>query len=205
MTNDHTCTSSGRRLTTTLTISWVAAPALSILAKKPYMGAKELQTTLQDTHSCTIHYETLWNGKERALAQLYGTWEESFQLLFSWREAVLEKMTNSVIEIEIHEDDDGNLFFRRFFCAFGPCLEGFHEGCMTYLCVDSTMLNGRWNGHLPSVTSVDGHIWMYHLAFGFFESESESKDSYRRASYFCYKFRCLQRVDNGCGRSLPSC
>jgi hypothetical protein len=42
MTNDHTCTSSGRRLTTTLTISWVAAPALSILAKKPYMGAKEL-------------------------------------------------------------------------------------------------------------------------------------------------------------------
>jgi hypothetical protein len=99
----------------------------------------------------------VWKEKERALAQLYGTWEESFQLLFRWREAVLEKMPDSVVEIEIHEDDDGNLFFGRFFCAFGPCLEGFHEDCMSYLSVDSTVLNGRWNRHLPTVTSVDVH------------------------------------------------
>jgi hypothetical protein len=47
----------------------------------------------------------VWKRKERALAQLYETWEESFKLLFSWREALLEKMTYSVIEIEIHEDE----------------------------------------------------------------------------------------------------
>jgi hypothetical protein len=111
MNNEHNCTSSDRRLTTTSTTSWVAALALPILVKKAYMGTKELKTTLQDTHSCTIHYETVSKGKERALAQLYGTWEESFNLLFSWREAVLEKMPDSVIEIEIHEDDDDNLFF----------------------------------------------------------------------------------------------
>jgi hypothetical protein len=167
MTNEHNCTSSGRRLTTTPTTSWVAALALPILAKKPYMGAKKLQTTLQDTHSCIIHYETVWKGKERALAQLYGTWEESFQLLFRWWETVLEKMPDSVIEIEIHEDDDGNLFFGRLFCAFGHCLERFHEGCQPYLSVDSTALNGRWNMHLPAITSMDGHNWMYPLAFGF--------------------------------------
>jgi hypothetical protein len=32
------------------TSSWVASLALPILMKKPHMGAKELQTTLQDTH-----------------------------------------------------------------------------------------------------------------------------------------------------------
>jgi hypothetical protein len=82
-------------------------------------------------------------GKEKALSLLYGTWEESFQLLFSWKEDVLEKMPDSVIEIELVADDDGNLFFRRLFCAFGPCLQGFREDCMPYLSVDSIAFNGR--------------------------------------------------------------
>jgi hypothetical protein len=109
MNNEHNCTCSGKRLTTTPTTSWIAALALPILIKKSYIGAKELQTTLQDTHSYTIHYETVWKRKEKALTQLYETWKESFKLLFSWRVAVLEKMPDSVIEI--HEDDDDNLFF----------------------------------------------------------------------------------------------
>jgi hypothetical protein len=110
----------------------------------------------------------VWKGKEKAFSMLYGTWEESFQLIFSWKEAVLNKMPDSVIEIELVMNDDGKLFFRRFFCAFGPCLQGFREGCRTYLSVDSTVLNGRWNGHWSSITSVDGHNWMYPIAFGFF-------------------------------------
>jgi hypothetical protein len=89
MTNEHNYTSSGRRLTTTPTTSWVVALPLPILIKKSYMGAKELQTTLPDTHSCTNHYETMWKEKERVIAQLYGTWEECFHLLFSWRGVVL--------------------------------------------------------------------------------------------------------------------
>jgi hypothetical protein len=104
---------------------------------------------------------------------LYGTWEQSFQLLFSWKEAVSEKMPDSIVEIELVTDDDGKLFFRRFFCSFGPCLQDFCEGCRPYLSVDTTALNGRWNGHLPYVTGVDGHNWMYPIAFGFFEGESK--------------------------------
>jgi hypothetical protein len=36
---------------------------------------------------------------------------------------------------------------------------------MPYLSVDSTSLNGRRNGQLHSVTSVDNHNWMYPIAF----------------------------------------
>jgi hypothetical protein len=46
MTNEHTCTSSGRRKTSTPTGSWVACQVLPILTKKVHMGAKELQMTL---------------------------------------------------------------------------------------------------------------------------------------------------------------
>jgi hypothetical protein len=81
-------------------------------------------------------------------------------------------MPDSVIEIDLHEEED-QLMFRRFFCALGPCLEGFREGCRPYLTINSTALNGRWNGHLPSATSVDDHNWMFSVAFDFFEYETK--------------------------------
>lgn len=168
----HTCTSSGRKKTTTPSSAWVAAKALSILMKKPQMGAKELQTILQDRFTCAISYDTIWKGKEKALRELFESWEESFQLLFSWKEAVLQKSPDSVIEIDLRVEDD-KLFFSKFFCAFGPCISGFKEGCRPYLSVDSTALNGIWDGHLASATSVDGLNWMYPVAFGFFSSETE--------------------------------
>jgi hypothetical protein len=142
LNDEHHCTSSARRKTTTPTSAWVASLVLPILKKKSFMGAKELQTILQDTHNCIIHYETVWKGKEKALGQLYGTWEDNFQLLFRWRAAVLEKMSDSVIEIDLNEEE-GKLYFRRFFYALGPCLQGFRKGCRPYLSVDSTALNGR--------------------------------------------------------------
>jgi hypothetical protein len=48
----------------------------------------------------------------------------------------------------------------------------FRDGCIPYLSVDSTALNGRWNRHLASATGVDGHNWMYPISFGFFQSQT---------------------------------
>lgn len=61
-----------------------------------------------------IAYLTLWRGREKALIQLYGSWEESFQLLFSWKEAVMEKMLGSVVEIDVRVED-GKAYFNRGF------------------------------------------------------------------------------------------
>jgi hypothetical protein len=80
-------------------------------------------------------------------------------------------MPDSVIEIDVILED-GKYYFSRFFCAFGPCISGFRDGCRPYLSVDSTTLNGRWNGHLASATGVDGHNWMYPVCFGFFQAET---------------------------------
>src|SRR5438132_9549389 len=69
---------------------------------------------------------------------------------------------------------DGRVYFHKFFCALKPCVDGFLEGCRPYLSIDSTALNGRWNGHLAAATGVDGNNWMYPVAFGFFDSETEA-------------------------------
>jgi hypothetical protein len=66
-----------------------------------------------------------------------------------------------------------NAYFHRFFCALGPCIEGFRSGCRPCLGVDATTLNTRWNGHLASATSVVGHNWIYPVAYGFVDSETE--------------------------------
>jgi hypothetical protein len=97
----HTCTSSCKRKTTTPSSGWVAFHAITLLMKKPRMGAKELQDTLQGFHNVTIGYDTIWKGKEKALKELFGSWEESFKLLFSWKEVVLSKAPNSIIEIDV--------------------------------------------------------------------------------------------------------
>jgi hypothetical protein len=52
------------------------------------LGAEELQIVLQEQHNCTIAYDTVWKGKEKAPTELYGTWEDNFKLLFRWKEAV---------------------------------------------------------------------------------------------------------------------
>jgi hypothetical protein len=41
--------------------------------KKPQIGAKELQDTLQGFHSVTIGYDIVWKGKEKALKELFGS------------------------------------------------------------------------------------------------------------------------------------
>jgi hypothetical protein len=44
--DDHECTSSGRRRTSTPTSTWVSYKALPILISEPELGAKELQKRL---------------------------------------------------------------------------------------------------------------------------------------------------------------
>jgi hypothetical protein len=172
MLNDvHTCTSSGRRRTSTPTSSWVAFKALPILMSEPNLGARKLQKRLQDKYNVTIGYDTTWKGKEKTLADMYGTWEENFQELLNWKATVMEKSPDSVIELDVHMVG-GKMYFQRFFCALAPCTQGFREGCRPYLSVDSTALNGRWNGQLASAIGVDGHNWMYPIAFGFFDSDT---------------------------------
>jgi hypothetical protein len=90
-----------------------------------------------------------------------------------WKAEVLKRCPGSVVEIDVL-DVDGQVYFNHFFYALKPCIDGFLEGCRPYLSIDSTTINGRWNGHLAAVVGVDGHNWMYPLAYGFIASETEN-------------------------------
>ena len=62
----------------------------------------------------------------------------------------------SILEIDIEIVDD-KVHFKRFFCCFKAAIVGFRNGCRPYISIDSTALNGFWNGHLPVAQALDGH------------------------------------------------
>ena len=172
LVDKHDCISTSRIKTTTASKSWVAAKVVPILIKDEKMGAKQLQRKLEDDYNITVGYDIVWKGREMALKQIYGSWEESFHTLYSWKAEIEKVSPGSVVEIDT-EVVQGRVYFRRFFCALAPCIEGFKAGCRPYLSIDGTALNGRWNGHLASATGIDGNNWMYPIAFGFIDSETE--------------------------------
>jgi hypothetical protein len=70
------------------------------------LGAKKLQKRLQEKFNVIIWYHTVWKGKEKAMAELYGTWEGNFQQLLRWKAAVMEVSPDSVIEVDCHMDGE---------------------------------------------------------------------------------------------------
>ena len=75
---EHTCASTCRVKTKTTTFHWVAEKAIPFLKKDPNMGAKKLQEELEDKYNVTLGYSTVWAGRQKAIDQIFGSWEESF-------------------------------------------------------------------------------------------------------------------------------
>jgi transposase-like protein len=64
-------------------------------------------------------------------------------------------------------------FFKRVFVCFEACHWGFLEGCRRYLSIDATFLTRRFKGQLVAACAVDGHNFVFPVAYGVLETESE--------------------------------
>ena len=87
-----------------------------------------------------------------------------------------------------------------------PCVGGFLRSCRPYLAVDSTFLNGRYRGQLCVACAVDGHNWMYLVAVGLIDSESNEnwvwfiemlKEAIGTPVGLTFNTNCGQAVTNG--------
>ena len=99
------------------------------------------------------------------------------------------------------------------FFTLKPCVDGFLRGCRPYLAVDSIFLTQRFRGQLCIACVVDGHNWMYPVAVGVIDSETNEnwvwfmerlKEAIGTPEGLTFCIDCGQAVMNGVSEVFPN-
>ena len=133
--------------------------------------ATKLQRRLKVAHKIMVPYKRVYKGKNLAVDKIYGPWGKSFDNLYRLKAQLEESSVESFLVIDNHTINN-KIRFNRLFFALKPCVDGFLRGCRPYLAVDSTFLTGRFRGQLCIACAVDGHNWIYPVAVGVIDSET---------------------------------
>ncbi|WVZ52457.1 LOW QUALITY PROTEIN: hypothetical protein U9M48_003511 [Paspalum notatum var. saurae] len=169
---DHNCPTRKLREGKMPTQQWVADRLTDWLKNHPNKGAKDAKEKLESDCGIKLKYSKAWSGRQLALNQIHGKYEESFQLLFNWKAQIEISSPGSIVEIDL-EKKKQKMCFKRMFVALKPCVDRFLAGCRPYIGVDASSFTGQYSGQLASATSVDGNNWLYYVAYGFFWTETE--------------------------------
>jgi len=165
---------------------WVCEKVKDWVFKDPRVSAMELQKRIKDKFKVVVPYKRVYNGKELAHSQLFGDWRSSFDNLYRFKLQIEESCPGSFVVID-HHTINNKIRFNRLFFAMKPCIDGFLQGCRPYLSVDSTFLTGKFRGQLCVACAVDGHNWMYPLAVGVIDSETNELDMVHGETERCYR------------------
>jgi len=150
---------------------WVRDRVIEKLKKDPTIGAAALKRWLEEKYCIKLSYYVVWDGRQKALDDTLGSWEDSSDHAFSFNAKLESKCPGSVVEVE-YEEINGNHRFTRMFVALKPCIDGFLNGCKPNLGIDYTALTGKLKGQLAGAIEINGHNWIFPVAYGVFGSET---------------------------------
>ncbi|XP_025625403.1 uncharacterized protein [Arachis hypogaea] len=132
---------------------------------------KVLQQAIEADYGFRPSYRKVWMAKQKAVAQIYGDWEESYADLPRWILGVQSTMPGTITVLKTSpvrlrgEVDESTVYFHRLFWTFPPCIEAFrHSGIASPL---SVLMDGNSNILPIAFALVEGEnieSWSFFLS-----------------------------------------
>ncbi|XP_030922939.1 uncharacterized protein LOC115949803 [Quercus lobata] len=132
---------------------------------------RDLRSMLHARHGHDVTMYKVWEAKQKAVARIYGDFDESYAELPRFLAALSDADPDTVTTLKCDPHVPGTCIFNSAFWAFGPCIRGFRH-CRPVISIDATHLYGKYKGKLLIAMATDGNNEVYPLAFAVVESES---------------------------------
>ncbi|XP_073223384.1 uncharacterized protein [Cicer arietinum] len=145
----------------------------------PSIKVKVIIAQIQALHNYTISYRKTWLGKNKAIEQIYGNWEESYNQLLRWLLVMQTFAPGTIIKMETisayneHGLINKMTIFHRLFWAYVPCISAF-KFCKPIVQVDETWLYGKYKGTLLVAVAQDGNNNIIPIAYALVKDRHES-------------------------------
>ncbi|XP_015935595.1 uncharacterized protein LOC107461590 [Arachis duranensis] len=161
----------------------ICARIFSLVRADASVLIKVLQEATETTYGFKPSYRKVWLAKQKAVAQIYGDWEESYADLPRWILGVTFTMDGSIALLKTSpvrvgdQVDEERVYFHRMFWTFPPCVEAFRH-CKPLVSIDGTHLYGKYGGTLLSAIAQDGNSNILPVAFALVEGKNAESWSY---------------------------
>ncbi|XP_057431965.1 uncharacterized protein LOC130724698 [Lotus japonicus] len=175
----HTCLNAmtsqdHKKMTSTFMSNYI----LGMVSAQPTIPISLIQERISGQLNYMVSYFKAWKAKQKALARVFGDWEESYDLLPRWLEYMLRFSPGSHYEFVTtdYKDQYGNVVpdfkkFGRVFWTYKQCCDAFNY-CKPMIQIDGTFLYGKYSGTLLIATTQDGNSNVLPLAFAIVEGET---------------------------------
>jgi len=169
----------------------IAEVMLPIVKDDINISVASIQSTIDRDYHHKVSYWKAWLAKQKILERLFGTHEESFQLLPKLLLAIKECNPGTIVDWD-HKLVDGNrATFGRVFWAFGAAIKGF-KYLRPLISIDGTHLYGKYKAKLLIAVAYDANNGVYPLCFAIVEEETN--DNWRWFLDLLRRFVCGARI-----------
>ncbi|XP_057740100.1 uncharacterized protein LOC130957248 [Arachis stenosperma] len=128
-------------------------------------------------------YRRVWLAKQKAVALIYGDWDELYNELPRWVLGVQLTIPGTVAVLKTSpvrvggQLDESRAYFHRLLWTFPPCIEAFCH-CKPLVSIDGTHLYGKYGGTLLVAIAQDGNSNILPVAFALVEGENAESWSF---------------------------
>ena len=148
-----------------------------LVEKDPRISVAVLVASIRSQLGYIPSYYKAWMAKQKAMAQVFGDWDKSYNELPTLLRAMQIFIPGTVVEYETlpaytlqGQPIPGKRIFSKLFWAFKACIEGF-PFCKRMIQVDGTWLYGKYSHILLIAVAQDGDKNIFPIAFAIVEKE----------------------------------